>query len=109
MFYFREPVDPILLGIPDYHKVVPRKEARDLKTIRNKLDSDKYDSLDAFEADIQLMVDNAIKFNGYGSDVGNKGERLLERVKDMVQPIRQGLQKKRKEEQESEGPSSKKQ
>jgi len=109
VFYFREPVDPILLGIPDYHKVIPKKDARDLRTIRTKLDGDKYDSLDAFEADVQLLAANAIKFNGYGSDVAVKAERLLERVKDMMQPIRQGAQRKRKEEQEPEGPSAKKQ
>jgi len=109
VFYFRDPVDPVALGIPEYHKVVSKKDARDLRTIRSKLDNDKYDSVDAFEGDIQLMVDNATKFNGYGSDVGNKAELLLERVKDMLQPIRQGSQKKRKEDQGPEGPSAKKQ
>jgi transcription initiation factor TFIID subunit 2 len=65
--------------------------------------------LDAFEADIQLMVDNAIKFNGYGSDVAIKAELVLERVKTMMQPIRQGVQRKRKEDHEIEGPTAKKQ
>lgn len=101
-------MDPVLLGIPDYHKVIPKKDSRDLRTIRAKLDSDKYDSVDAFEADVHQMVDNAIKFNGYGSDVANKGELLLERVKDMLISVRQGPQKKRKEDNDSEGPSVKK-
>jgi transcription initiation factor TFIID subunit 2 len=109
VFYFREPVNPVELGIPDYHKVIPKKDARDLRTIKTKLDTDKYDSVDAFETDVQLMVDNAIKFNGYGSDVAKKAELLLERVKDMLQPIRQGVLKKRKDDNDSEGPSTKKQ
>src|SRR5258707_14365888 len=69
-FIFREPVDPIALGIPQYHEIIPKKDARDLKMIRSKLDNDRYESLDTFEADLDLMVDNAITFNGEGSDVG---------------------------------------
>ena len=63
-FVFKEPVDPILLGIPMYHEIIPKKEARDLRTIRSKLDTDKYDSIDAWEADMELMFSNAIKFIG---------------------------------------------
>ena len=67
---FFEPVDPVVLGIPDYHEVIPKKDARDLRTIRSKLDADKYESLDAWEADMDLMVSNAILFNGPSSEVG---------------------------------------
>ena len=50
-----------------YHDIIPKKEARDLRTIRSKLDTDKYDSIDAWEADMMLMFSNAIKFNGLES------------------------------------------
>ncbi len=39
------------MGIPTYSDMIPRKDARDLRTIREKLDADKYDSVAAFEAD----------------------------------------------------------
>ena len=37
----------------------------------NKVFPDKYDSVKAFEADLKLMLSNAIKFNGLDSEVGN--------------------------------------
>ncbi|KAJ3487118.1 hypothetical protein NLI96_g3752 [Meripilus lineatus] len=64
-FVFREPVDPIALGIPTYFDVIPRRDARDLRTIRQKLDADKYDTVEALEADLDLMIDNALHFNGH--------------------------------------------
>ena len=59
-FVFREPVDPVLLQIPTYFDVIPKKNARDLRTIRQKLDADKYDSIDAWEADMDLMIEVCI-------------------------------------------------
>ncbi|KAF9032324.1 hypothetical protein BDZ89DRAFT_1131455 [Hymenopellis radicata] len=63
-------VDPVLLGVPTYFDVIPKKRARDLRLIRGKLDSDKYETIEALEEDMALMVDNAITFNGLQSDVG---------------------------------------
>ena len=56
-------MDPIALGIPMYFDIIPRKDARDLSTIKQKLDADKYDSVDAFEADLDLLIDNAVRYN----------------------------------------------
>lgn len=98
-FVFREPVDPIALGIPTYFQVIPRKDARDLRTIRQKLDTDKYESIETFEADIDLMIRNAILFNGAESEVGRIAFIVRDRVKDMLSNIRSGGNvKKRKEE-----------
>lgn len=83
-FVFREPVDPVLLGIPTYFDVIPRKDARDLRTIRQKLDSDKYGSVDAFEADIDLMIHNAITFNGVDSEVGEFAVGLRNRITELL-------------------------
>jgi transcription initiation factor TFIID subunit 2 len=94
---FREPVDPELLGIPTYFDVIPRKDARDLRTIRQKLDSDKYDSIEAFEADINLMIRNAITFNGADSDVGKVAEVLRARMSELVANAKTGTSKKRKD------------
>ncbi|EPQ30343.1 uncharacterized protein PFL1_01869 [Pseudozyma flocculosa PF-1] len=60
---FREPVDPVALGIPTYFDVIPRRDARDLSLIESKLKGDKYDSIDAFDADVRLMLRNCYTFN----------------------------------------------
>ena len=74
----------MLLGIPTYFDVIPRKDARDLKTIRQKLDSDKYDSAEAFEADIDLMTHNALVFNGADSEVGEIAVTVRKRVTELL-------------------------
>ncbi|GAK64470.1 TATA-binding protein associated factor taf2 [Moesziomyces antarcticus] len=60
---FREPVDPVALGIPTYFDVIPRKDARDLSLIEAKLKGDKYDAFAALDADIKLMLKNCYTFN----------------------------------------------
>ncbi|KAH7907029.1 hypothetical protein BJ138DRAFT_1137716 [Hygrophoropsis aurantiaca] len=94
---FREPVDPVLLGIPTYFDVIPRKDARDLRTIRQRLDTDKYDSVAAFESDLELMVRNAITFNGVDSEVGVIAVNFKERMKELMVIAKSGQTKKRKE------------
>lgn len=97
-FVFREPVDPVLLGIPTYFQVIPKKDARDLRTIRTRLDNDKYDSIEAFEIDMDLMIRNAITFNGADSEVGGIAYVVKDRIKDMLSNIKSGGgTKKRKE------------
>lgn len=98
-FVFREPVDPVLLGIPTYFQVIPKKDARDLRTIRQKLDTDKYDSMEAFEADVDLMIRNALTFNGTESEVGQIAIIVRDKIKDMLSNIKGGGNvKKRKED-----------
>lgn len=60
---FLYPVDPIAMGIPHYHNVIPKDQARDLTLIENKLKNDKYTSVKAFADDVQLMIQNAKTFN----------------------------------------------
>jgi transcription initiation factor TFIID subunit 2 len=66
---FQAPVDPIALGIPHYFDVIPRETARDLRTIKGKLDGDSYKAVPDFVADFELMLDNALKFNAPGVPV----------------------------------------
>lgn len=56
-------VDPVALNIPTYFDVIPKENARDLTLIGNKLRSDRYDSIDALDADIRLMLTNCFTFN----------------------------------------------
>ncbi|KZT52907.1 hypothetical protein CALCODRAFT_501745 [Calocera cornea HHB12733] len=90
-FLFLEPVDPVLLGIPTYFEVIPRKDARDLSTIKTKLEQDKYDSIEALDADIRLMVDNAIKFNGADSEVAAVARLLDKEYNALVKPLRTAI------------------
>ena len=46
-----------------YFDIIHRKDVRDLSTTKQKLDADKYDPVDAFEADLDLLIDNAIRSN----------------------------------------------
>lgn len=94
---FREPVDPVLLGIPTYFDIIPRKDARDLRTIRQRLDNDKYDSTEAFEADLELMIQNAIKFNGQESEVGDIAVKVRTRIQELMNSFKSGGTKKRKD------------
>jgi Transcription factor involved in chromatin remodeling, contains bromodomain len=94
---FREPVDPVALGIPTYFDTIPRKDARDLKTIRQKLDTDKYDSVEAFEADMALMIQNAITFNGAESDAGRLAVAVRNRMRELLENWKSGATKKRKD------------
>ena len=80
-------MDPVLLQIPTYFDIIPKKDARDLRTIRGKLEADKYISKEAWEADIQLMADNAIKFNGAESEVGLLGVKLLQRSRELLTSV----------------------
>lgn len=93
---FREAVDPELLGIPTYFDIIPRKDARDLRLIRQKLDSDKYDSIGAFEVDIDLMVRNAVTFNGADSEVGTMAAAFRNRVSELLD-VKSVSTKKRKD------------
>ncbi|KAK0505753.1 TATA-binding protein associated factor Taf2 [Armillaria luteobubalina] len=105
---FREPVDPELLGIPTYFQVIPRKDARDLRTIRTKLEADKYDTVEAFEADIALMIHNAITFNGLDSEVGPLAIACRDKIQSLINAWRTSQDKKRKDVEKGSSQPSKK-
>ncbi|KAG8853464.1 hypothetical protein FRB91_004856 [Serendipita sp. 411] len=66
---FHNPVDPIALGIPHYFDVIPREDARDLTTIKSKIDKGLYQSPEQVDQDVKLMFSNAYKFNGRDSPI----------------------------------------
>ncbi|KAI0937072.1 hypothetical protein AcV5_005059 [Taiwanofungus camphoratus] len=94
-FVFREPVDPVALCIPTYHDVIPRKDARDLRTIRQKLDTDKYESIEAWEADMELMFNNAILFNGADSEVGQIAVLVRNKYREMLSNLKSTTNKRK--------------
>lgn len=59
---FMQPVDPVALNIPHYHKVI--KRPMDLQTMGNKLAVGDYSNAKEFEKDFDLIVKNCKTFNG---------------------------------------------
>ncbi len=59
--FFREPVDPNALGIPDYFQVI--KKPMDMSTIKQKLDNGAYKDPWEFVDDVWLMFENAWVYN----------------------------------------------
>ncbi|KAJ5662741.1 hypothetical protein N7462_011667 [Penicillium macrosclerotiorum] len=72
--FYKVPVDPITLNIPNYHNVITRP--MDLGTMEKKLKANEYPSPQAVKADFALMVDNANKFNGPDHVVSQEGRKL---------------------------------
>lgn len=84
-------VDPVALGIPTYFDVIPKENARDLSLISQKLRADQYDSIDALDADIQLMLHNCYTFNA-GDERVCELARAFEKVyKQEMHAFRQAM------------------
>ena len=94
----------MLLEIPTYFDVIPKKDARDLSTIKQKLDTDKYDSADTLKADIDLMIHNATTFNGADSEVGEIAIAVKKRFYELLNISKS---KKRKEAEANGQPAKK--
>lgn len=62
---FRNPVDPVRDGAEHYFDII--KNPMDFGTMRKKLNENQYTDPKEFVADIHLICDNAIKFNGENS------------------------------------------
>ncbi|KAF2760633.1 Bromodomain-containing protein [Pseudovirgaria hyperparasitica] len=71
---FKEPVDPVALGIPTYPSIV--SHPMDLKTMETKLKNDKYGTVDEFISDMCQMVKNSFLFNGSSHPVSTAGTVL---------------------------------
>ena len=65
---FVEPVDPVLDDCPDYFDVI--LHPMDLTTCKDNLEQDKYQTVHQWKADVDLIWDNAILFNGSDSIIG---------------------------------------
>jgi hypothetical protein len=61
-------VDPIALNIPTYLTVIT--QPRSLSTIKSNLATNRSYTPDLFDRDMQLIVDNAVLFNGKENPVG---------------------------------------
>ncbi|XP_051570050.1 CREB-binding protein-like isoform X2 [Myxocyprinus asiaticus] len=86
---FRQPVDPTLLGIPDYFDIV--KNPIDLSTIKRKLDTGQYQEPWQYVDDIWLMFNNAWLYNRKTSRVYKYCSKLAEVFEQEIDPVMQGL------------------
>uniref|UniRef100_A0A8C7Z5H9 histone acetyltransferase n=1 Tax=Oryzias sinensis TaxID=183150 RepID=A0A8C7Z5H9_9TELE len=86
---FRQPVDPMLLGIPDYFDIV--KNPIDLSTIKRKLDTGQYQEPWQYVEDVWLMFNNAWLYNRKTSRVYKYCTKLAEVFEVEIDPVMQSL------------------
>ncbi|OWF41886.1 CREB-binding protein [Mizuhopecten yessoensis] len=86
---FRQPVDPILLQIPDYFDIV--KRPMDLSSIKRKLDTGQYTDPWQYVDDVWLMFDNAWLYNRKTSKVYRFATKLSEVFEGEIDAIMQSL------------------
>ena len=72
---FANPVDAVAQDIPTYHRVI--KRAMNVRTLKDNLDKDLYSTVENFEADFNLVIENSVQFNGLADKVSQAGLRLL--------------------------------
>jgi hypothetical protein len=75
---FRMPVDPVRDGAANYRQII--SNPMDFHTMKKKLTGSEYTSVQSFIDDIQLICDNAKKFNGAQSMFGLIGDDIMEEV-----------------------------
>lgn len=73
-YHFRNPVDAINLGVPDYHTIV--KRPMDLNTIKKRLQNNYYWEAEEALQDFDLVFDNCMHYNMEGTPVYQAGKEL---------------------------------
>lgn len=74
-YIFANPVDHVALNIPDYPNIV--KNPMDFSTIKTKLKEHKYERIQEFMSDMELIFHNCRLFNGTESEIGQIGVQVL--------------------------------
>lgn len=72
---FRDAVDPVVFGLPDYFEVV--KNPMHLLLVKKKLENAVYTDMASFERDVKLVFENAILYNGEDSEVGQLAQTMM--------------------------------
>jgi Bromodomain/TAZ zinc finger len=86
---FKDPVDPVALGLPDYFDVVKKPMHLDLVT--TKLEEKSYESLESFQKDCSLVFENSILYNGESSEVGQLALTMLSTFAKMYEAMVKAL------------------
>jgi len=82
-WHFHQPVDAEALRILDYHNII--KSPMDLGTIKQKLATSAYAKCKEFVADVELVFNNCITYNGEASDFGVLAKNMKEEFKKQCQ------------------------
>uniref|UniRef100_A0A6P4ETU9 Bromodomain-containing protein 2 n=1 Tax=Drosophila rhopaloa TaxID=1041015 RepID=A0A6P4ETU9_DRORH len=73
-YHFRNPVDSVTLGVPDYHTLI--KHPMDLSTIKKRLHNNYYWQADEALDDFELIFENCMLYNLEGTPVHQAGKEL---------------------------------
>ncbi|VDL59849.1 unnamed protein product [Hymenolepis diminuta] len=87
--WFRDPVDPVALNIPDYLEVI--EHPMDLSTIRNNLEDGVYKDPWEVLNDFRLMFNNAWLYNKKNSKVYKMCTKLSELFESRVDQVMQAM------------------
>ncbi|KWU43351.1 hypothetical protein RHOSPDRAFT_11631, partial [Rhodotorula sp. JG-1b] len=74
--------------VPTYHAFIPVENGRDLVMIKRKLETDQYNSIEALEADFDLMIRNCYTFNGTESQISFSARELSDKFKLGIKRIK---------------------
>jgi Bromodomain/TAZ zinc finger len=85
---FRDAVDPLAMGLPDYFDVV--KNPMYLELVKKKLQNAIYSDTKSFAHDVKLVFENAILYNGESSEVGVLANSFLTRFEHLYKALVQG-------------------
>ena len=100
---FREPVD--LEETPDYLACI--SNPMDFSTMREKVEAEKYSSIEAFEEDFLLVVSNCLTYNMEDTKFWRAGKRIKTSGLTVIEEARLGRLSKEPSERKSMGKISK--
>lgn len=72
------------------------ENGRDLIMIKRKLESDQYNSIEALEADFDMMIRNCYTFNGTESQISYSARELSDKFKTGMKRIKSGMSFRRR-------------
>ncbi|KAF8112393.1 hypothetical protein N665_0064s0026 [Sinapis alba] len=97
---YSDPVDPEEL--PDYHEIITNP--MDFSTVRKKLDSGAYASLEQFEGDVFLICSNAMEYNSSDTVYYRQARAIQELAKKDFDNLRQDSDDEEPQSQQEQQP-----
>ncbi|CAI5708028.1 unnamed protein product [Peronospora effusa] len=88
---FNNPVDPVQWNIPDYFDII--KCPMDLGTIKKRLESEHYNSVEAFAGDVRLVFENCIAYNSSTNKFNIAAKQLLASFNKSLAAFKNQLEK----------------
>jgi hypothetical protein len=88
---FNNPVDPVQWNIPDYFDII--KCPMDLGTIKKRLESEHYNSVEAFAGDVRLVFENCIAYNSSTNKFNIAAKQLLASFNKALASLKNQLEK----------------